>query len=629
MVHKKNFTNYYSLCCFIFLFLFVIGEVRSQVTIGSTLKPKPGSLLDLKQDDNQDANSAKGLMLPRVSLTDFNKLYPMLEADIDYTTSTTEQQKQDQLHIGLIVYNTNKCFGTEGTGKGIYTWTGSDWVALFNKSVSPSASINVNNDQDGNTFYSGQFGVAGEWMLTNLRVNTYSDGTSLGTASIGTDNTARWNYPNFDKVAFEKQPQRGYLYNWYAATNKSQSSGIDEGAGTTQVETGDRGICPIGWHLPSDIEWTTFEKFIITNPSLYSNMPATALPDFDATDTGYRGKHAKALIASCLPYELAGNSNGLSFNAKQQGFAALLTGFAENGAIKGFGEQAAFWTVSSKDNGTAWHRLFDNSNDGVQRDASSLSNMLAVRCKKTEEFKVCGDPLTDQDNNVYQTADFGSAGCWMTTNLRSTKNQIVTLTEGTNSMNAQQQLVYAKPNSTDNDPQKGYLYTWDAALAGTNANETLLPNEAGSVVSKLQGICPAGWVIPSDKDWSLLEKEIYENPQVYSTTTTIGTWLPTYEIQTGWRPGDESGWGVSLKVPASNGTSKPSKGMNVLMAGALESGLGQQFGLNAYFWTSNDLFTAIGGDAKANYRALAKDSKDMYRGGASKSSMLSVRCKKL
>lgn len=83
-------------------------EINAQITIGSSIKPKPGALLDLKQDENQGKNSSKGLLLPRVSLTSINQLYPMFKDDLEYNNPATGKKViEDQLHISLIVYNIN------------------------------------------------------------------------------------------------------------------------------------------------------------------------------------------------------------------------------------------------------------------------------------------------------------------------------------------------------------------------------------------------------------------------------------------------------------------------------------------------------------------------------------------
>jgi hypothetical protein len=92
----------------------------SQVTIGSGIEPVGGALLDLKEQTKDDGseNSTKGMMLPRMELSDLNKLYPMFTSG--YAVA------EDAKHTGLTVYNLKQCDGT--FAKGVYTWTGSEWI---------------------------------------------------------------------------------------------------------------------------------------------------------------------------------------------------------------------------------------------------------------------------------------------------------------------------------------------------------------------------------------------------------------------------------------------------------------------------------------------------------------------
>lgn len=83
----------------------------SQVTIGSSTKPKNGALLDIKQNDSLGENSNKGLGLPRVSLQAIDQLEPCTVTD-DLSKSS---------HIGLTVYNMTDNSSTIGTLKeGLY-----------------------------------------------------------------------------------------------------------------------------------------------------------------------------------------------------------------------------------------------------------------------------------------------------------------------------------------------------------------------------------------------------------------------------------------------------------------------------------------------------------------------------
>lgn len=121
---------------FYLLFLiavFSIHEIKAQVTIGSNIPSKEGALLDLKENGNNAVNSARGLMLPRVNLTDMSNLYPMFESTSvpgtpngEYNTPE-KKSNQDAIHTGLLVYNLNSC---KGFSPGAYSWLGDKWKLL-------------------------------------------------------------------------------------------------------------------------------------------------------------------------------------------------------------------------------------------------------------------------------------------------------------------------------------------------------------------------------------------------------------------------------------------------------------------------------------------------------------------
>ena len=95
----------------------------AQVTVGSGIEPVSGAALDIKQQqkDDSSANSTLGLMLPRVNLTDLNKLYPMFTGAYD--------AGENPKHTGLTVYNVNENLSAR-ICPGIYAWTGTEWIKL-------------------------------------------------------------------------------------------------------------------------------------------------------------------------------------------------------------------------------------------------------------------------------------------------------------------------------------------------------------------------------------------------------------------------------------------------------------------------------------------------------------------
>jgi uncharacterized protein (TIGR02145 family) len=89
------------------------------------------------------------------------------------------------------------------------------------------------------------------WMASNLRVTKYNNGTIIPLDNSGgasgdgsTEWTARtsgartvYAHNSSNLIAY------GYLYNWYAATDT-------------------REICPAGWHVPSNVEWTVMRDYL-------------------------------------------------------------------------------------------------------------------------------------------------------------------------------------------------------------------------------------------------------------------------------------------------------------------------------------------------------------------------------
>lgn len=93
-----------------------MSSAFSQVTIGSGIKPRKGTLLDLKQNANSGdlANSTKALGLPKIALEELDELQIAKDVfGLDYE--------------GIIV--SNKTVNTD-FGLGIYAWDGIDWNEL-------------------------------------------------------------------------------------------------------------------------------------------------------------------------------------------------------------------------------------------------------------------------------------------------------------------------------------------------------------------------------------------------------------------------------------------------------------------------------------------------------------------
>jgi uncharacterized protein (TIGR02145 family) len=99
-------------------------------------------------------------------------------------------------------------------------------------------------DYDGNVYDMVSIGTQ-VWMKQNLKTTHYKNGTAIAYPS--TDNTAWSNntsgaYAWYNNDAATYKSTYGALYNWYA------------------VNTGN--LCPTGWHVPTDAEWTTLTTYL-------------------------------------------------------------------------------------------------------------------------------------------------------------------------------------------------------------------------------------------------------------------------------------------------------------------------------------------------------------------------------
>ena len=99
------------------------------------------------------------------------------------------------------------------------------------------------SDVDGNSYNTVQIGTQC-WTQSNLKVSKYRNGDNIPT---GLSNTAWVNTTAGAYAIYDNNPVNdglyGKLYNHYAVTDS-------------------RGLCPTGWHVPTDGEWTTLETFL-------------------------------------------------------------------------------------------------------------------------------------------------------------------------------------------------------------------------------------------------------------------------------------------------------------------------------------------------------------------------------
>jgi len=155
---------------------------------------------------------------------------------------------------------------TSGNGLVTVKATANDDSGSFStRNINIFGQIDVANgggvtDIDGNSYTSVILGNQ-EWMTQNLKVIKYPNGTAIPHV---TDNTSWANllsnntddaYCYYNNNANGEKDTYGALYTWATAMG-------DNAASSDTNPSGVQGICPNGWHLPSDAEWTELSNYL-------------------------------------------------------------------------------------------------------------------------------------------------------------------------------------------------------------------------------------------------------------------------------------------------------------------------------------------------------------------------------
>lgn len=238
----------------------------------------------------------------------------------------------------------------------------------------------------------------GVWMSENLRAIVMPDGASITYSNNASKTDSRYYYPN---VTADTRPTSGVLYNWTAAINMGSGSGQTPAPGPGSNELNKiQGICPPGWHLPSDRQWTDLENGVIINTSKFSTTTDIGVSNIltyeniTTTNTWRGSNHGQALkstttVESLVPSTVLGAipqpTGGTSKTILQGGFNVLLAGdAAEDGYVipANYGLNAYFWTANSFDADNAWIRHLNYGRTNVDRANYTRSHLFSVRCMK-------------------------------------------------------------------------------------------------------------------------------------------------------------------------------------------------------------------------------------------------------
>ena len=188
------------------------------------------------------------------------------------------------------------------------------------------------------------------WFAENLRTENYGNGDVIpsdlsGSEWPSTTSGAVAVYGEGNSTCYDQSPDgeacdevwsldsHGRLYNWHAVNDV-------------------RGLCPSGWHIPTDGEWTVMSEHL--------------------------GGEMIAGVQMKAEFGWANGGNGTNTS----GFSGLSGGSRNwgNGYFTGAGHVSYWWSSTGNGSSDAWSRALDYNKERVSRVNSAQSNGLYIRC---------------------------------------------------------------------------------------------------------------------------------------------------------------------------------------------------------------------------------------------------------
>ena len=519
-------------------------------------EPDPSAGLDVKFND-------KGVLLPRMTLQQRNSILNPVE--------------------GLMVYCTN-C-GRLGAGGALSIFTNGAWTVIGPCTVNPVTGA-THTASPGKIIWQWTGTASGvKWNTTN----DFDNATDLGYATSKTETNILCG-----------QTYTRYVWNY----SECGVAGVTSLTVTTDPAVPDAPVA--GSHVPSlfQIVWNwnavptaTGYKWSATDDFASATEMGTSL---SKTETGLICN--TAYTRYIWGYNACGVSTVTMITASTNpppnpplagthvpSSSQIVWNWNQSSGASGYKWNTINDYSTATDMGTATSKTETGLNCGTLYTRyvwayNSCGTSTPTTITQTTANCLCGQPITDaRDGKSYNTVLIG-AQCWMAQNLN-----IGTRINGSQVQTNNQVIEkYCFGDLESNCDIYGGLYQWDEAMQYVTT--------AG-----VQGICPAGWHLPTDAEW-----------------TTLTTFL-----------GGESVAGGKMKETGTTHWSSPNTGATntsgfTALPGGNRGSNGSFYGLTyyAYFWSSSE-----SSSSNAWYRILYYNSETVGQ-GYTKSPGFSGRCLK-
>jgi uncharacterized protein (TIGR02145 family) len=427
------------------------------------------------------------------------------------------------------------------------------------------------------------------WFQENLRTSSYLNGDLIP----GGLSDAEWTTTTEGAQAvYNEDPANlaayGRLYNWYAVNDP-------------------RGLCPSGWHVPTEAEWTVLENELggaqVAGVAMKSSQSDN--PPWDGSnESGFSGLPGGGRNFESGVFYNSG-TNGYHWSTSLEGEQPILMNlFLGQSVVEQYPSlpRGGFSIRCVKTEGAL---CFDPDEDGVcaEQEISGCTNDEAPNYESfaTEDNATCvigpwqcnGISGVSFDGYSYPLVGIGEQ-CWFKENLR------------TNHYRNGDSI----PSELDGFAWQGSFLTGAFCVYGEGESEVQGGSESDSInaiwyghlynwsaVQDIRGLCPSGFHVPSDIEWAIL-------------TSYIGVPLGTQMKAS------------ANDVPPWNGNN--ASGFSATPGGhrSYNGGFFADEGQKGFWWSSTSL-----GPSAAWYRSLGTDL-DMARHYVDRRMGYSVRCLK-
>jgi uncharacterized protein (TIGR02145 family) len=191
-------------------------------------------------------------------------------------------------------------------------------------------------------------------MAENLKTTKYRNNDPITNITDNTEwislTTGAYCWYENDISTFKAN--NGALYNFYAVEDI-------------------RNICPDGWHVPTDAEWTTLTDYLINNGYGFGYNQSDIGKSLAST-FGWKISEIESTIGND---QLSNNSS--NFTGFPSGFRHPITG---NYYDNGYG--STWWSATKSTNEIVWNRQLGYIRSDVYRGSSLKNYGLSVRCLK-------------------------------------------------------------------------------------------------------------------------------------------------------------------------------------------------------------------------------------------------------